>query len=54
MHFCYQPDESKQISHEEFERLNCLPVKQSLKSIVFKSFIEQYPNYLHEVLDVTT
>ena len=56
--FFLQLDKLKQIlSHEEFERLNWLPVtygfKQCVYTIVFKYFNEQYPNYLNEVFDVS-
>ena len=54
--FCLQLDKLKHISHEEFERLNWLPVtyrfKQCVNAIFFKYFSEQYPNYLNEVFDV--
>ena len=54
--FCLQLDKLKHISHEEFERLNWLPVtyrfKQCVNTIVFKYFNEQCPNYLNEVFDV--
>ena len=44
MRFCSQLDKLKHISHEEFERLNWLPVtyrfKQCVNSIVFKYFNE--------------
>ena len=57
MHFCLQLDKLNQISHEEFDCLNWLPVtyrfKQSVNSVVFNYFNEQYPNYLNEVFDVT-
>ena len=56
MRFCLQLDKLKHISHEEFERLNWLPVtyrsKQCVNAIVFKYFNERSPNYLNEVLDV--
>ena len=46
----------KHISHEEFERLNWLPVtyrcKQFVNAIVFKYFNQQCPNYLSEAFDV--
>ena len=56
--FFLQLDKLKHIlSHEEFERLNWLPVtyrfKQCVYTIVFKYFNEQYPNYLNEVFDVS-
>ena len=58
MHFCLRFDKLKQISHEEFEHLNWLPVtyrfKQCVISIVFKYFNEQCPNCLNEVFDVAT
>ena len=58
MRFCLQFDKLKHISHEEFERLNWLPVtyrfKQCVISIVFKYFNGQCPNYLNEVFDVAT
>ena len=53
-----QLDKLKHVSHEEFERLNWLPVtyrfKQCVNSMVFKYFNEQCPNYLNEVFDVAT
>ena len=56
MRFCLQLDKLKHISHEEFERLNWLPVtyrfKQCVNTIVFKYFNEQCPNNLNEVFDV--
>ena len=56
MRFCLRLDKLKHISHEEFERLNWLPVthrfKQFVISIVFKYFNEQCPNYLNEVFGV--
>ena len=56
MHFCFQLDKLKHISHEEFERLNWLPVtyrfKQCVSSIVFKYFNDQCPNYLSGVFNV--
>ena len=56
MRFCLQLDKLKLISHEEFERLNLLPVpyrfKQCVNTIVFKYFDKQCPNYLNEVFDV--
>ena len=58
MRFCLRLDKLKHISHEEFERLNWLPVtnrfKQCVISIVFKYFNGQCPNYLNEVFDVAT
>ena len=58
MHFFLQLNKSKHISHEEFERLNWLPLtyrfKQCVNSIVFKYFNEQCPNYLSEVFNVAT
>ena len=46
----------KHIPHEEFERLNWLPVtyrlKQCVNSMVFKYFTEQCPDYLNEVFDI--
>ena len=55
--FCLQLDKLKHISHEEFERLNWLPVtyrfKQCVNTIAFKYFNEQCPNYLNEIFDVT-
>ena len=58
MRFCLQLDKLKIISHEEFERLNWLPVtyrfKQCVNSMVFKYFNELWPNYLNEVFDVAT
>ena len=57
MSFCVQLDKLKHVSHEEFERLNWLPVtyrfKQCVNATVFKYFIEQYLNCLNEVFDVT-
>ena len=54
--FWLQLDKLKDISHEEFERLNWLPVtcrfKQCVNTIAFKYFNEQCPNYLNEVSDV--
>ena len=58
MHFCLQLDKLKHISHEEFERLNWLPVtfrfNHCANSIVFNYFIEQCPNYLSEVFNAAT
>ena len=58
MRFCLRLDKVKLISHEEFERLNWVPVtyrfKQCVISIVFKYFNGQCPNYLNEVFDVAT
>ena len=58
MRFCLWSDKLKHIPHEEFERLNWLPVtyrfKQCVISIVFKYFNEQCPNYLNEVSGVAT
>ena len=58
MHFFLQLNKSKHISHEEFERLNWLPLtyrfKQCVNSIVFKYFNEQCPNYLSEIFNVAT
>ena len=49
--FCLQLDKLKHIPHEEFERLNWLPVtyrfKQCVNTIAFKYFNEQSPNYLN-------
>ena len=51
MCFCSQLDKLKHISHEEFERLNLLPVthrfKQCVNAIDFKYFKEQCTNYLN-------
>ena len=56
MHFSLQLDKLKHVSHEEFERVNRLPVtyrfKKCVNSIVFKYFNEQCPNYMNEVFDV--
>ena len=56
MHFFLQLDKLKHVSHEEFERVNWLPVtyrfKKCVNSIVFKYFNEQCPNYMNEVFDV--
>ena len=58
MLFCLQLDKLKHISHEEFKRLNWLPVtyrfKQCVISIAFNYFNEQCPHYLNEVFDVAT
>ena len=58
MCFCLQLRKLKYISHEKFERLNWLPVtyriKQCAKSIVFKCFSEECPNYLKKVFDTAT
>ena len=58
MRFCLRLDKLKHISHEEFERLNWLPVsyrfKQCVNSMVSKYFNEQCPNYMNEVFDVAT
>ena len=58
MRFCLQLDKLRHISHEEFDRLKCLPVsyrfKQYVNSTVFKYFSEQRPNYMNEVFDVAT
>ena len=58
MGFCLQLDKLKHISHEEFERLNWLPMtyrfKQFVISMVFKYFNELFPKYLNEVFDVAT
>ena len=58
MRFCLQSDKLKDISHEEFERLNWLPVtyrlKQCVNCIVFKYLSEQCPKYLNEIFDVAT
>ena len=56
MRFCLQLDKLKHISHEEFERLNWLPVtyrfKQCVNTIAFKYFNGKFPNYLNEAFDV--
>ena len=56
MHFSLQLDKLKHVSHEEFERVNWLPVtyrfKKCVNSILFKYFNEQCPNYMNEVFDV--
>ena len=56
MRFCLQLDKLKHISHEEFERLNWLPLtygfEQCINTVVLKYFNEQFPNYLNEVSDV--
>ena len=56
MRFCLKLDQLKHISHEEFERLNWLPVtyrfKQCVNAIAFKYFNEQYPNYLNKVFSI--
>ena len=54
--FLLTVDKLKNISHEEFERLNSLPVTYRFKqcvnnTIVLKYFNEQCPNYLNEVFD---
>ena len=58
MRFCLRLDKLKHISHEEFERLNWLPVtyrfKQCVISIVFKYFNRQCPNHLNELFGVAT
>ena len=58
MRFCLRSDKLKHISHEEFKRLNWLPVtyrfEQCVISIAFKYFNEQCPNNLNEVFDVAT
>ena len=58
MHFCLQLDKLKHISHEEFERLNWLPMTyrftQCVISTVFKYFNGHCPNYLKEVFEVAT
>ena len=58
MRFCLRLDKLKHISHEEFERLNLLPVtyrfKQCVISIAFKYFNGQCPSYLNEAFDVAT
>ena len=58
MRFCLRLGQLKDISHEEFERLNWLPVtyrfKQCVMSIVFKYFNEQCPSYLNEAFEVAT
>ena len=58
MRFWLLLDKLKHVSHEEFERLNWLPVtyrfKQNVNSIVFNCFNEKYPNSLNEVFDVAT
>ena len=58
MRFCLHLHKLKHMSHEEFERLNWLPVtyrfKQCVISIVFKYFNEQCSNYLNEVFDAAT
>ena len=58
MRFCLRLDKLKHICHEEFERLNWLPVtyrfKQCVISIAFKYFNGLCPNYLNEVSDVAT
>ena len=57
MRFCLRLDKLKQISHEECERLNWLPVTYVFKQcdipIAFKYF-KQCPNYQNEVFDVAT
>ena len=57
MRFGLQLDKLKHTSHEEFERLNSLPVtyrlKQCVSGIAIKYSNEQCPNYLNEVFDVT-
>ena len=54
--FCLQLDKLKHISHEEFERLNWLPVtyrfKQCVNGIAFRYFNEQCSNHLNEDFDV--
>ena len=54
--FCLQLGELKHISHDEFERLNWLPVtyrfKQCGNAIPFKHLNERCPDYLNEVYDV--
>ena len=56
MRFCLRLNKLKHISHEEFERLNWLPMiyrfKQRVNTIIFKYFNEQCPNCLNEVFDV--
>ena len=56
--FCLRLDKLKYISHEEFERLNWLPLtyrfKQCVISIAFKYFNGHCPSYLNEVFDVAT
>ena len=46
------------MSHEEFERLNWLPVAyrfmQCVNAIVFKYFNGHCPNYLNEVFEIST
>ena len=58
MRFFLQSHKLNRISHEEFERLNWLPVtyrfKQCVNSTVFKYFNEQCPNYLNKVFVVAT
>ena len=59
MRLCLQLNKLKHISHEEFERLNWLPVsyrfKQCVNSMVSKYFNERCPNYMmNEVFDVAT
>ena len=54
--YCLPFDKMTHISKNEFETLNCLPVKdrfnQSTNSIVFKYFTKQCPSYLNEVFEL--
>ena len=56
MHICIHLDKLKHISHEEFERLNWIPVtyrfKECANVIFFMYFHKQYPNHLNEAFDV--
>ena len=50
--YCLQLDKMTHISKNEFEILNWLPVKdrfnQSINSIVFQYFTNQFPRYMNE------
>ena len=54
--YCLQLDKMTNISKNEFETLNWLPVKdrfnQSINSIVFKYFTKQCRSYLNEVFEL--
>ena len=39
MHFSLQLDKLKHVSHEEFERVNWLPVTYRFKNVLIQSFL---------------
>ena len=56
--YCLQLDKMTNISKNEFEPPNWLPVKdrfnQSINSIVLKFYTKQCPNYLNEVYELAS